>query len=142
MKKRLFALLMTLIMVVSLLPVGAFAADEVCSHIDGTDGDYDCKCDNCGSTVHTFNTDVFGKDATCTEDGEKPHKKCTICGVPQSGNFVIPAAGHDYNNDGKCTVCGAEHECEFGIHVNGIDATCTEDGVRLLIPQPFIRSTV
>ena len=53
---------------------------------------------------HEWSDWTVTKDATCTEDGEKT-RTCGTCGETETE--VIPALGHDWNEDGTCNNCGA-----------------------------------
>lgn len=58
------------------------------------DLDNDGICSMCEKHFCVFGTNVMGKEPTCTEDGVKPHKKCSYnCGATL-GYEVIPALKH------------------------------------------------
>ena len=74
---------------------------------------------------------VAGKAATCTETGLSDGKKCSVCGVTTLAQSVLPANGHeDDDNNNACDVCGA-NVCINHIEetVAGKAATCTESGL-------------
>ena len=94
--------------------------------------------------AHTWNEGTVGKEATCTEAGEKT-LTCTVCG--ETSVVEIPALGHDLKNvidaEANCGVDGKQHKectrCDYveeataipatGEHKyeeSAIDATCTE----------------
>ena len=109
MKKRVFALLLCLLLCLSILPVGAFA-DDYCEHdIVKMDAKATCgeahrehyKCTKCGKLFsdergeheisyadvaqeklpHTSDlSHVEFKDASCTESGNYEYWVCTECG--------------------------------------------------------------
>lgn len=69
--------------------------------------------------VHKHNLDfVKPNDATCTEDGNKEHYHCSVCGM----NFADEAGATEL----KDVVVPAGHA--WGDWVPKKDATCTEDG--------------
>lgn len=45
---------------------------------------------------------------TCTSDGAKAGKKCSVCGTVTLAGEVIKSEGHKYENQ-RCTVCGEFH---------------------------------
>lgn len=45
------------------------------------------------------------KEATCTEDGYTGDTVCSVCGYEISKGESVPAAGHEYEDDGHCAVC-------------------------------------
>ena len=119
--KKLFALLMTLIMIISMLPMGVFAAD--CAHDNlgsvkvvykaatcTTDGEYrdQVVCLDCGKAFSRFNKNpdyapipaahspavVPGYAATCTESGMTDGSKCSACNETLVAQEVIGAKGH------------------------------------------------
>ncbi|MBP3659759.1 MAG: discoidin domain-containing protein, partial [Oscillospiraceae bacterium] len=53
---------------------------------------------------HEWSDWTVTKEATCTEDGEQT-RTCGTCGETETE--VIPALGHDWNEDGTCNNCGA-----------------------------------
>ena len=59
---------------------------------------------------------VDAKAPTCTENGHKEGKVCSMCGVPQNAEDVIPKLGHSYSNDSDatCNTCGEAREVEQG----------------------------
>ena len=89
------------------------------------DQDNNHKCDRCDATTkHGYNDGCMGKEiykkVTCTENGIKTHKKCSICGlimrlggeVVTEADLVREAEGHEmeyvHNDDGhwqKCKNC-------------------------------------
>lgn len=74
-RKRFLALLLSLVMILSLFPVSAFAEDgeqEPCTH------EYE----------------ACVTEPTCTEGGKTTYT-CLLCGDENSGDEV-PALGHDY----------------------------------------------
>ncbi len=55
--------------------------------------------------------EVFGKKATCTEDGYNPGVMCTLCGATISGREELKATGHR------------------GMKVDAVEATCETNGI-------------
>lgn len=124
MKKRVFALLLCLLLCLSILPVGAFA-DDYCEHdIVKMDAKTTCgeaykahfKCTKCGKLFsddrgeheisytdvaldklpHTSDLKhVEPKDATCTEPGNYEYWLCTECGQMFSSNPGVAEDGTD-----------------------------------------------
>ena len=75
-------------------------------------------CVHCGDSyvdTYVFATNhvettvtVSGKEATCTEGGLTERIYCTACGAVFKEAVVIPAKGHQYDDeyDAECNVCG------------------------------------
>lgn len=64
---------------------------------------------------HTHTETIVGaKDATCTEEGYTGDKVCSECGEIIEKGTVIPALGHDYDENGDCTICGGHEWEEIG----------------------------
>ena len=124
--------------------------DGACTLCGGADPDYcaheytyDCDkvCNKCHNVTredaeHNI-THTEGKDATCTENGNKEHWSCSICGsawtdedltqVTNLNSVVIPA-GHswvdaDCDTPKTCSVCGTTEGEALG-HT-WVDANCT-----------------
>lgn len=121
--KRLLSMVLALAMVLSCVPVQAFA--EECAHeydivITGPSctepGSMVYTCGLCGDTYEEEGEEPSGHDyavdevpATCLEDGLVTYV-CTVCG--ESETEEIGAPGHCYV-DGACEVCGeADPEAE------------------------------
>lgn len=84
------------------------------------------------SHIANVHVETEGKPATCTEDGTKTvyycdHEDCTFVisdrwgtetiyyyftedgiGNPDDRDIIIPATGHQFDEDGQCSVCGME----------------------------------
>ena len=132
MKKRFFAMLLALVMVVSVLPLAAFAAEDECNGW-GSNG------------VHNWNNGWCSSCWTRCEHNEYVAGKCTRCGMncshqksngywgTQSAfvngvcsvcNYECPHGGYDFQN--KCTTCGMpKASCT---HPEYEDGKCTECG--------------
>lgn len=128
--KKVLALLLTLSMVMSMVTVGAMAADD------------------CGFGNHDWQY-VTTKEATCTEWGEKD-SYCTKCGKEQPGIVPIKLTplGHDWefvscakkldgalctaghNDNMKCARCGLEEE-RFNASGHSHNLVITKDAVDL-----------
>ncbi len=156
MNKKFLAMLMALVMVFSLVPVAAMAAEE-CEHENviyvptepgyhdmmctdcgymygfnftckGADGDYDGTCDKCGYQ--------YKKPAhTCTMDevvsiSDTQHQfKCNGCGKLTS----VPMNHNDGNGDGKCDSCGYQkYTAPEEEHEHNYVAHSNNDGTHLL----------
>ena len=153
MKKKFFAMLMSLVMIISLVPMTAFAADcehENVTYVPTTPGYHDMKCTDCGYMYgFTFfkcvSTDG-NSDGICDKCGyqyKKPAHECSFdtlvsisdtqhqfkCGC---GKYVGEPINHeDRDGDGKCN-CGyvmykvpaEEHEHNYVPHSNN-DGTHT-----------------
>ena len=71
---------------------------------------YTCACgdtyvaDEVAALGHDIVTDA-AKDATCTEAGLTAGEHCSRCDHKVGGE-VIPALGHNHNEDGVCSACG------------------------------------
>jgi hypothetical protein len=121
--KRLLSMVLALAMVLSCVPVQAFA--EECAHeydivITGPSctepGSMVYTCGLCGDTYEEEGEEPSGHDyavdevsATCLEDGLVTYV-CTVCG--ESETEEIGAPGHCYV-DGACEVCGEpDHEAK------------------------------
>jgi len=73
------------------------------------------------SWTHTWDEGVVTKAPTCTEPGEITYT-CDDCGAAKTK--VVPAAGHNYDENGVCTVCGEGGEAPDGdvvLYVGGVD---------------------
>ena len=150
--KKLFSLLLVAIMLVSAIPVLAYA-DDTCTHAsvklvqavkataeaDGYIEYY--KCDNCNAcfrdeaktkyisspaelVAHYF---VEGEDtATCTAKGTRTDT-CKHCDAIHTVD--TDALGHDWSNkDGKCARTGCDATCEHTTETvtkPAVEATCT-----------------
>ena len=71
-------------------------------------------------TAHTEEV-VAGTPATCTVDGLKDGKKCSVCGTVTLAQEKIAASGHSYV-DSKCTNCG-EWDPAANISVKVLDSS-------------------
>ena len=109
--------------------------DATCTE-DGTKtgtcvcGKKDTVADEDSALGHSEET-VAGKAATCTENGLSDGKKCSVCGITTLAQSVLPAKGHeDDDNNNACDVCGA-NVCINHVEetVAGKAATCTESGL-------------
>lgn len=92
--KKIFAMLLALVMVLSMMPMAVFAADEECKHSYNTNNPTG-KCIKC--------------DAYCTHPNGFEwqmgswNRKCNTCGTVECANNE-----HTYpttNSDGRCTKC-------------------------------------
>ena len=118
MTKKIFAMFLAVLMVVSLLPTSVFAAETTCPEVHTVDNcTYDVKgtvaptckdagytvyqCTACGDTfVGNFNYEYaehqFEKadtiQPTCSDTGLKDFFECKVCGKKEGGE-VIPALG-------------------------------------------------
>ncbi len=92
--------------------VDVAAVESTCTKAGSTAG---TKCADCGAVItgceptalkaHTA-VKVAGKAATCTESGLTDGSKCSVCETVLEKQTEIPAAGHDYGEDGTCKNCG------------------------------------
>lgn len=129
MKKRILALFLACMMIVSVIAVPAFAEEE-CAHEDVTytplkDGEAlptKCTesavclwvCNDCGESAYKkltgdHNMEVTYVEATC-EEPAKAGEKCTYCGLESEMTEVDEALGHDWvpdfdNEDYKIPTC-------------------------------------
>lgn len=129
MKKRILALFLACMMIVSVIAVPAFAEEE-CAHEDVTytplkDGEVlptKCTesavclwvCNDCGESAYKkltgdHNMEVTYVEATC-EEPAKAGEKCTYCGLESEMTKVGEALGHDWvpdfdNEDYKIPTC-------------------------------------
>ena len=149
MKKRFFTMLLALIMVMSILPMAAFAAGECSSSPDGNHKWIDVNnggnvfrlCEYCEKTCfnrHQYNdkTDEnpTGKCSVCEMSCTHPNgfqgknKKCIVCGVKECiHNFV----------NGVCTKCNKAHNYVDGVCVNpGCGETCKHPKSKLIPAVP------
>ena len=143
MNKRILAILMTLAMLISVVPMAAMAAEEhECDYhgVSNGNGTHYLACD-CGAKVDfTFNCSDYDGDGNCDSCGYQkyPTHTCTMnelisisatqhqykctCGL-----MVGPAMNHaDGNGDGKCDSCSygmytapeTGHEHNYVAHSN------------------------
>ena len=102
--------------------------------VDHVDNDKNCVCDICDRQLVHDLTHVSSKEATCTQAGNLPYDKCSVCqknfdgALKEIANVVIPAKGHawsavGWNTEGKhqmyCDVCktysnGVDHYSKDG----------------------------
>ncbi len=101
MKRRMLAIFLTLMMLLSLLPTAAFA-EEVCEH------KYDI---------------TVMKEATCTANGIQK-SKCSKCGDTKYS--AIPAGHKNVSEDGICGVCG---ELIYGAKIGDLFFDTLKDAV-------------
>lgn len=143
MTKKIFAMFLAVLMVISLLPTSVFAAGEktcpgkgnhtvdncnntvveVVAPTCSTKGFTRYSCNDCGETFdgsivpatgeHTY-VDAPDKAATCEADGYKGAKICSGCGKIKSATTVPALNGGKYN-------------CQWVVVSN---ATCTEGGTQ------------
>lgn len=142
MTKKIFAMFLAVLMVISLLPTSVFAAEKTCP------GKGNHTPDNCNNTV------VKVVDPTCSVRGYTRYK-CNDCGEEFDGTFVKATGKHNYvatedkaptcealgyKGAQKCTECGdvkaattipalneGKYNCQWEIVNN---ATCTEGGTQ------------
>lgn len=112
MKKRLFAMLLALVMVVSMLPVATFAAESTCPYATDGQHDYSSSTGRC-----TNYTGSFMNRKTC--NAECPHEhyedgECTTCGMECSHSY---SDKNSSTPSGKCSKCGAA--CQHGYTQGG-----------------------
>lgn len=92
---------------VAIPAIGHNPADEWESDADGH---WRVCLNGCGEKLdwagHASET-VGAKEPTCTEEGYSGDTVCSVCGCVLAEGKAIPAAGHDWGEDGLCTVCGA-----------------------------------
>lgn len=146
MKKRMLTMLLALMMIVSVLPFSAMAAEETCAHTAGTYIEreesnclykgaiyYFCKdCDKLVWVVEKELTDhTYGADY-----------KCTVCGTScKKHNYdakvtVAATCTKEGSVTETCKVCGYKNTVKtmkatghkFTKSVEGLVATCTMDG--------------
>lgn len=90
---------------------------------------------------HTL-TETEATPATCTESGNVEYWTCDTCGkhfIDENGTeeieeseWIIPAAGHSYGDDGHCMACGAVDSDFAPAIIAGANATWqkgSEDGL-------------
>ena len=151
--KKLFTLLMTLIMAVSILSVGVLATDDTHTHsgkvtfnwnILTNEGTGVCHC-SCGDVTLETTTASEVVAPTCVEDGKTVYTAtCTLNGEAYSSTYVkvgdkatgIHSGKVTFNwniltNEGagvmKCDGCGETIALETTTSSETVDATCTED---------------
>ena len=104
-------------------------------------------CETCGETIsetveeiaalgHTEEI-IPGKAATCTETGLTEGKKCTVCGEVLTAQEVIPATGHEYDENGTdtdCNICGAARPT---VIVDGNTVSVQLNGVEIVKTHTF-----
>ncbi len=117
MKKRLLAMVLTVVMLLSAMPTVVFAAETGCNHkweeTVVTGGDYTCedriivkqKCSECGVTKyvaragHTWDEGKVTTEPTCGAKGVKSFV-CTKCGETKTEEIPIPAdAKHTWGEE-------------------------------------------
>lgn len=114
MKKRIFSLLLVIAMLVTVLPVNAFAADDDCDHSNnrgwsqsGINQHY-TYCYDCGQTVY----------GNCDQNGFAPdtlgtghYQACSVCGRKASYTLLPHTCDNwsvsNYRHTGTCEDCGA-----------------------------------
>ena len=138
--KRILSLVLTLVMVLSCVPAGVFAA-ETCDHnYEATvteptcteNGSIDYVCSLCGDSFQEPGGAAAGHDyqetdtaeATCIQAGSVTYE-CAVCG--DSVTEEIPATGEHSYADGVCAGCGAEDP----------DAAPAEELTELPAPEPM-----
>lgn len=148
MKKRMLTVLLALVMILSVLPFAAMAAEAECDHsaaqfrLESEDADcihegainYFCK--ECGELVNSvakpggFGPHTYGKDSTCDVCGR-------VCKTHSYGSAeTVPATCTEAGTETKtCTECGYKRVKtlkatghKFTVSVVGRVATCTVDG--------------
>ncbi len=146
MKKRLFAILAAMVMVVCLAPVTVFAeGGSYCpscgkevdvAFICDQDG-HSTYCEECKTTLteyeaHVVSSWTYNNDATCGKSGTQSGKceKCPMTVTKDDPNH--PATGAHTWQNGECTVCHAV--CTN--HTGGT-ATCTAAAVCTVCGQSY-----
>jgi len=138
--KRFFAILLSMLMLVSVFAFAASAAtDKTCKcenlHDMKLIVDYSCKkdlkknymvfyCEIC-DTYKTVDLEkageheeeiIKGKDSTCTENGLSDGVKCKVCGDTIKEQTVTEKKPHVNNGEDYCANCGAdmlENRCPY-----------------------------
>lgn len=146
MKKRILAMLMALVMVVSLLPMTVLAVEEtVCPedhNLDNCESEFietvepKCgawgynayKCLECGEIFadefvaptgeHNYVAITEAVAPTCTEAGLSAGAVCEGCGKISEESVVIPALGHDFSIE----LTPDENECYVKMQCSRCDA--------------------
>jgi len=103
MKKRMLMMLLALMMIVSMLPFSAMAAEKICLH---------------------KKTYIEKEDGDCLHQGVI-NIICKNCGYVKSTQQGF--APHSYDTNSKCTVCGTVCSHTYGEKVT-VAATCTKSG--------------
>ena len=83
-RKRIFSMLLCLVMFVGLIPGMAIPARAECAE-------------------HTWGDWETTTQPTCTAPGEQT-RTCSVCGETETG--PCPSLGHDFDANGRCTRCG------------------------------------
>lgn len=138
--KRLLAIILTLVMVMSMVSMVAFAEEETCYHVNSAEYEYVSNgnnthktvCGDCGATVFAAGNCYF-EEGVCISCGAEYIEPCHHNG----NNFEYVSNGDNTHNtvctdceatifegaacafeDGKCVACGAEKYVET-CHHNG-----------------------
>ncbi len=121
MKRKLIAMLLAVMLVLSVLAVAACDKDPKPGPDIGADHD------------HVFGDWTIDTEADCIHDGSK-HRSCTVEGCSETETEVVPALGHDYAPNWICKRCGfvldENHSHSYGEWIVVADATCEKDGSR------------
>lgn len=148
MKRRILAILLACMMVVSVFPMTAFAEGELCAEHSAEDGTlastveptcttigYDLyTCDTCGHYFATNFVEATGEHdysvevpdtavaATCTQPGKEADMECSMCGDIQTGAAVT--VDHSWGNEiVDPDVCGGSYkECTVCGAISNQDA--------------------
>lgn len=141
MKRRLLAIVLACVMVISMLPMNVFAAvqcpgadvlhnltncpdavkGETVAPICGEYGYTLYECPSCGADFASDFVEPVGEhnwavttekvEATCDKDGAEAVETCSVCKATKGGE-VIPATGHDWEVVGTATEgCTVSYKC-------------------------------
>ena len=120
--KKIFALLLALVLVAGLVPVDVHAA--VCAddaHVWFTNGANIGRCSICYSEC--LHEDTFVNVGNCEKPGAYITEKCNECGKVLS---TTPVSGAHTFVSGTCTVCGAAENVECDHTWDNISGKCSK----------------
>ena len=101
--KKVISVLFILVLCMS-MAVTAFATDGFVGSI----GEGGTPCD------HENTSKVGEKDPTCTQPGYTGDTVCDDCGETLEEGTVIPATGHQFDENGVCIICGGKDVPQTG----------------------------
>ncbi len=108
------------------------------------DNDCDTTCNVCGNErtiTHDYKW-IVDQMENCGVNGSK-HEECSICGVKQNENTLIPATNnHTYDNgcDTECNVCTKTREVDNHQYTHDADKICNSCGFeRAVVGQHLIK---
>lgn len=103
---------MNILLVLVICMAMAFTAFATDDDFVGSPGEGGSACDHGSTTV------VGEKDPTCVTPGYTGDVKCDECGETIEEGTVIPATGHQFDENGVCVICGSKDVPKTGDNSN------------------------